>query len=836
VNDDTSSGPTPAPAPGTASHGPFDRWFRPVQVPREAEEGLRALAERGSVVYVMRSPGLLNFLYLRWLLRRLRLPPIACAAGFSGFWGFVVKVRRTRLALADAVERGRSALVFLGQMGHRDPFATLVATQRRARHPVFLVPLLLVWSRRAPRLKPRLRDILFGSPETPSPFATAVAFLANYRRAFLRVGRALDLETFVRERAAEPDPLLARKARGAVHHYLARELRAALGPPLKAPARVREKVLRDKSLQRVLAHASQQGGRSIKSATEEALKDLREIASRYSPAFIAVARSLLHWFFIRRFERVEVDEEGLARIRRAAGEAPLVLCPSHKSHVDYLIISYVFYEAGLTPPHIAAGLNLAFWPFGSIARLGGAFFIRRSFRGDKIYSATLRAYVKHLMRDGFAQEFFPEGGRSRTGKLLFPMTGLFSMEVDAWLDGAASDVTFVPIAVDYEELLEATSMAREISGGEKKKETFGALLRTPRFLLRRYGRIYVQFGEPVSLRALAQSRLGEAAASLTLEDERETDSKRALVRRLANSVTYGIDRAITIAPRGLLAAALLSHVRRGLSAPEVERRVELLRYIARDTGARFASSLAGAPSDPLQPGPIADAMAKLAAEKAVRVERAAGETIYQVVDERRPLLDYQRNTVLHRYVAVSLVSAAVRACGPDAALADARSRSQWLSRLFKLEFMYRVGAGFDQVFSDTLGFLERLEVVAIQQERLRAGTARETLDFLADLTRSYLEAYRLAAETLAAAGRMDGPLDRRSLVKSALERGRAGFLAGRIVLREALSKATLENAFEWLAQQGAIGRGPDGKPSLTPEWRSRSLADLIEELDHFLGH
>ena len=130
--------------------------------------------------------------------------------------------------------------------------------------------------------------------------------------------------------------------------------------------------------------------------------------------------------------------------------------------------------------------TFSFWPFGSIARRAGAFFIRRTFKGDKIYSATLRAYVKYLLRERFTQEFFPEGGRSRTGKLLFPKTGLLSMEVDAWADGAAEDVLFIPIAVDYERLVEGTSYAQELAGGEKKKESFGALLQTPRALLRSY--------------------------------------------------------------------------------------------------------------------------------------------------------------------------------------------------------------------------------------------------------------------------------------------------------------------------------------------------------------
>ena len=124
-------------------------------------------------------------------------------------------------------------------------------------------------------------------------------------------------------------------------------------------------------------------------------------------------------------------------MKRVAGETPIVLCPSHKSYVDFLVLSWVFYQNGLTPPHVAAGINLSFWPFGAIARHGGGFFIRRSLRGDRVYTAVLRAYVKQLLRNRYPQEFYLEGGRSRTGKLLFPKTGLFSMEVDAWLEGRA---------------------------------------------------------------------------------------------------------------------------------------------------------------------------------------------------------------------------------------------------------------------------------------------------------------------------------------------------------------------------------------------------------------
>jgi glycerol-3-phosphate O-acyltransferase len=812
--------PRPAPSPGL-----LGRWFEPVRSPREAPGDLLSLAARGSIVFVMRSAGLLNFLYLRWFLRRHGLPPLRVAQGFGGFFGWIARVRRSRRAFEDAVAGGDAAVVFLGRPSEKDPFAALVRQQRDLFQPVFLVPVLLVWSRRAQKLKPSLWDVLYGSPEAPSAFANAVAFLRSYRRATFDVGRPLDLKAALAERPEEPDALLARKVRGVLHQHLAREFRIAVGPPLKAPSRVREKVLRDRTLRATIDGLARDTGRLRDAVVAEAKRDLKEVASRFDPRFVELLRPILAWVFGRLYTSVEVDEEGLARLKRAAAEAPIVLCPSHKSHVDYLVLSWLLYEHGMTPPHVAAGINLAFWPFGAIARRGGAFFIRRKVKGDRLYTAVLRAYVKHLLRDRFPQEFYVEGGRSRTGKLLFPKTGLVSMEVDAWLDGAADDVTFVPVAIDYEKLIEASSYVKELAGGEKEKESLRGLLGAMRVLFRRYERLYVQFGEPISLRRAADERLGAGAASLEVdeawggESHRVTpalepgagsapaEAKRQLVQALANRIAYGISRAVTITPVGLVAATLLSHVRRGLGAAEVARRVELLRYIAADGGARFARDLAGAPSDPRQPGPIADALARLAFDGLLRVEAAAGETIYQVVDEKRPVLDYHRNAVIHRYVAPALLAAAARAAGAEADAARVRDRVRWLSRLFKLEFMYRVGASFDEVFEDTLAFLVRVGALSRAGERLAPGPEGWALELLGELLRPYLEGYRLAAEAAhaqLATARPGGPPDRRALVKEALERGRASFLSGGLAARESLSKANLENAVEWLVAAGIV--------------------------------
>jgi glycerol-3-phosphate O-acyltransferase len=283
-----------------------------------------------------------------------------------------------------------------------------------------------------------------------------------------------------------------------------------------------------------------------------------------------------------------------------------------------------------------------------------------------------------------------------------------------------------------------------------------------------------------------------------------------------------------------VASALLSHVRRGIPATEVEERVGLLLRIAREEQARIATALEGASASPLAPGPVREALVTFAASKLVDVQEAGGQVIYQVPDAKRIYLDYYRNAILNRYVGLSLVSLSVRARGPVAAVEDVRDDVRWLSRLFRLEFMYPVGATFESVFAEKLASAVRAGAVREAGVGVGPGADRARLDFLADLVRPYLEAYRVAAEAVRSAGVAGGPVDRKALVKQALERGRAEFLSGHVLMRESVSKATLENAMEWIGSQGAFETGGDGKRVVSPAWRDESSTHLVERIGRFL--
>jgi len=827
---DPAPGPLPpSPVPPTGSPLFGERWFGSVRLAHEAPERLAELGRRGSVILVMRSPGLLELLFARWLAPRVGLGMLQAVAGFRGVVAKLLGIRRSPAGLAAATSAGAPSVLFLGRERDLAPFGQLLALRAQQERPVFLVPALLTWSRRVPRLEGSVWDVLYGAPDAPTSFANLVGFLRNRQRATFDVGEAVEVGLFASAHGAASAETRAAKLRSRLHLHLSHEFRAAVGPPLKAPSRVRNKVLRDRSLRATVDRVAAETGRPGWKVLAEAEHDLEELASRYRPGLVELARPILKWAFGRLYEGVEVDEEGFARVRRAAAQAPIVLCPSHKSYVDFLVMSWILVERGMTAPHIAAGINLSFWPFGAIARAGGAFFIRRKVKGDRIYTAVLRAYVKHLLRDGFPQEFYVEGGRSRSGKLLAPRTGLVSMEVDAWLDGAAHDVLFVPVSIDYERLIEAGSYARELAGGEKRSESLRGLLGIFGVLFRRYERLYVQFEPPLSLAALARERLGDGAARLAVDDTwsgeggertepgtRPTEgpeAKRRLVQSVANRIAWGIARATTVTPVGLIATALLADAAGPVSASVLTGRIELLRYLAVTDGARLARGLEGAPSDPRAPGPIADALRRLERGKLVRAATAAGEPAWEVVRERRPLVDFHRNAVLHRYVSLAITAAAIRARRDPEDAWGTFDRAGWISRLLKLEFMYQPGTSAEEAFESLVAALERLGAVERASGALRPGRSPEILELMAGLIRAFVAGYRLTFEAAIAllAAPTRRPVTRRRLVTASLERGRRELERGRIAQPEAVSKAIVENAVEWLIHGHFLRESDEGE-------------------------
>lgn len=803
--------------PGQLRHelGPFGRalaghYFEPVRFPASAIEQLKALSHQGFVVHVMRTTAWINYLYLSWAMVRHGLPPVRAVVNLRRWFTrpFTLAAMRGEfdVRFTYARRQGGSGLIFLresafntarGRETREDPFPALVGMARASDKPLFLVPELLLWEKWQQKVTPSVFDRIFGSPEAPGFVHTVATFMRNFRRAQLRVGEPINLKRFIEESEDESDAVIARKVRSSLNHHLSRETRAVFGPPRKPVDRLIEEAMRDRVFQQTAAAVAKEQGRALASVEREATRNFNAIASRYSPTVVGLTAPVLHWVFNRIYDGVEVDEAGLERAMKAAAKAPVVIAPSHKSHVDYLIMSYVLWQRGYTVPLVAAGANLSFFPLGPFLRRAGAFFLRRSFKGDALYTASFKAYLKKLVHDGIHHEFFPEGGRSRTGKLLQPKLGMFTWLVDAVLEGARNELLFVPAAIDYEKVVEGGSYSQELKGGEKKPEDLKALLSAPSVLTENYGRIHLTFDEPVSLAELMKER-GVEAAKATEEQ------KKGLVRALGHRVMYGISRVSTVTPHALLASALLAHRRRGISVRELTDRIVLLRRIAEDLHAPLSRQLENAPSSPIVLGPIADAMHMFSSGGFVRIVEARGEPIYQVEDDRRAELCFYKNTLLNLVAGRTIVCAALLVDETANSREQIRQRALFLSRLLKFEFLYPVGKTFESIFDETLEHLVGLSLVVKAEEAVHLAPephARPQVQFLADLLRDSLESYLLAARTVAEAG---GGLEKKDFIKRALEAGRADYLAGIITAAEALSRTTLENALLYLIDRGHL--------------------------------
>jgi len=802
----------------------YRRIFAAIDFAEEDVRRIRAAAERGPVVYVLPTVSYMAYLYLGYALTRAGLPIARFANGgvrtillwpvriafqlLVGIWRIArgARLEPEEETVGRLLAGGESVLLFLRPslnwgVDSGDAvrvrgrfFEKLVQVQRELSagadgRAIQLVPLTLVLGQVAVRRKGApgelgLRDAIFGEPEAPGRFRAAIQFFWHYRDTQVKVAEPIDLPAFLAETGDRSDDATARALRFAVSGAIEGERRVIMGPPVKSARRLRLDVMRSRRLVAVVDELAARG-QDREKLVERADKLVREIAAYPRRWAFVFFRRALAIVFERMYEGIDVDEAGIERVREAARRGPLVLLPSHKSHVDYLILSYVFYLRGLAPPHVAAGANLKFFPMGFLFRRVGAFFLRRSFKGDDLYAAVFEAYMRRLFKDGFSLEFFIEGGRSRTGKLLRPRYGLLTWCADAVLDGDAPLAQAVPISISYEKVVEEKSYEAEGAGGKKEKESFGALLRAGRVLGARYGRIELQIGTPFALaEALGQPGTDQVA-------------RRRSVARLAHRVTYEIAQATAVMPSALIAAAALSTGERAIGQRELLRRVGFLRERVAESGARWSTAIQKDFDDA-----IATSLARLSSGGDLDVRGAGDDAIVVVPPERRPRLEYYKNTLIHAVADLAIVARALLAAGADVDEPELRRRALAASRVLKKELIFRPGKGFDAAFAETLATFERLGLVTRGPGgRVKATSAgSRQLPVLAGLIASYLETYAVAVRAAAA----NPGATAKDLTPKMHSLGERALLLGEIARTEALSRPMFETAYEYLKEVGAL--------------------------------
>ncbi len=842
----------------------FEWLFGPIEYPREAAEAIRELAQRGTVVYVAQARTSLLGLYFNHAMSRLGLPLARFVGGInlllwqpvdrlwklwrrqrhppSGPWRQRYTDRQPTSAealFADIVLAGEPAFLFLAPPHRRrrlaqlapqnDYMRALVAAQRNSVRPIFILPHALVGRSQSGAVRGPLTARLFGNAKRRGRLRE-LALLLYPSSAFVRVADPIDVQRLVAQ-SDQDDEHLARRLAHEVHRRIREEERVIAGPDLPSFETTRRHVLRAQEVRQAVDRLASRGDKSAATLKRRAKTLISEIAARYNVNAIRFLDAVMSWVFKRIYDGMVVDADGLARVLEAARRGPVIFCPSHKSHVDYLVLSYVLWRYGVTPPHIAAGANLSFFPLGTLFRRSGAFFLRRSFRDDELYRAIFRSYVHELVRTGTAIEFFIEGSRSRNGKLLLPKFGILGMIVDAWRAGARDDVQLVPLSIDYERIIESSSYERELLGGEKRPEDIGALLRTTRVLRSRYGRVHVQFGEPLSL-AREASRSGLQQTNAPAQD----DAWRAEIERLGYRILHRVSRVTTVTPTAVVATALLGHAGRGLAESSLLKLAGAIIDYLDTEAARLSESLV---SPDTRDAALLEAVQKLVENGSISLDRPGRsdvEPIYRALEHRRLALDFHKNSLMNHFAPAAIIARSlVRYGGTKVPYRDLHQDARFLSRLFKREFVYRVDANFDTHFDDTLASLAIRALIDVLDDGTVVVRDLATIRLLAGLLDGFVQAYWVVTTTLPELKRF--PLWDKELATRALDRARRAFLEGAVSRPESANRTLIESALGWMIATGVVDAKSEGRRKrlqLSEAYDGSALDELIADIGAFL--
>jgi glycerol-3-phosphate O-acyltransferase len=527
-----------------------------------------------------------------------------------------------------------------------------------------------VWDR-APDVSDPLVRFFLGKQGVPSLFRRWWRALRS-ADAFVHVGRPLDLHA-LKERVGSQR--LAGVLQRVLKRALRDERRLVHGPRL-LPHRTMKQLVLDNPPMRELAlsEATAQGKDPVR-VRREMSRHYDRIAANFSWTVIQLLHVLLRPLWTRVFSGVDARPEDIERIRAALRDGSLVLVPCHKSHFDYVLMSWVMYDHDLIVPHVVAGMNLAVWPVSILLRGAGGFFVRRTFGDDKLFPAVFARYLRELVLQEYPVEFFIEGGRTRSGKLMPPKLGVLSMVLDAaTVRSHGREVTLLPIALAYEQVAEEGTYARELGGEQKQPESMRDLLKARSVLRRRFGRVYLRVGEPV--------RCGQLVDDPPDWSTLPASERKQRLTALGQRIVHRIGKSMVLLPTSLLSVALLAIPRRAVRHSELLARVHRFDALFRHKQVLRAASL-----DRFEQA-IAQALDRFVRDRRIEALEAEGERLWSIHPDQRIFLDFYKNQILHVLGPAGLAACALRPEEDPATLEQLAPRFEALCQLMRREFVW----------------------------------------------------------------------------------------------------------------------------------------------------
>ncbi len=583
-------------------------------------EAIKRSLEKGPVIYALKYRDLYDIHFLRWFFRKKGLPepnfafaiPSRFHMSASKTWEVLRgRFRKNRSngpleenpiseALSSILRAGGSGVFFLVDEKtsrqryvhpETDPLETILEIQGRIQGAISIVPIFVMYDRRPKRVVRPFWEIFFGETDKPGPMYRIVNAMRKWILPELLVGRPMNLlehmEEFGGDIPWEDAPRIFRERLTA---SINDRIRVSRGPERLSRTEIKEKTLRDPKVRLAVKQMVEDQGMRPEKARGMAEAYVDEIAADQKMFMLRLWYTIIYYLINKLFEKTDVRESDFEMIKREAQTGSLIFVPCHKSHIDYLINLYFLFIKQVMPPLTAAGSNLNFWPIGPMLQYTAAFYIRRSFKGLNLYKKVFEVYLKGLVEEKYNIQFFIEGGRSRTGKLLEPKLGFLSFLLQTVDRGEVDDLRFIPLYIGYDHVLEEKSFLSELSGKEKEKETIWGVIRARKFFKARYGAIYMRFHEPISYRKFCNHLLDQQPEDLS------TSQSRKVLEPFGRYIMAGIVKSAVVTALELTAASMVCFCKSSISLDEIKKAFHYLHKVLQSMEVEFADNL----SDPNQ--------------------------------------------------------------------------------------------------------------------------------------------------------------------------------------------------------------------------------------------
>jgi len=704
----------------------------------------------------------------------------------------------------------------------QDTIQYLVDAQKKIDVPIYIFPEIIFWNTNPERTRSIFRSKAIGEKGFFATIYSIITLNIFSSTGFVRMCDPINIMEEIEQAQTDDSKHIANRIRTRLFEKYNHEKRVTLGPVIKTQQEMMEKVLYHQNVMDAIDEVRAADKTSEKKLRRKAYKYFREIAADYSSLYIKYFDRAVNVMFEKVFDGLQYDAEEFSRkLKDASQKGPIIFTPSHRSHMDYLILSDICYKEKIIPPHIVAGSNLTFFPMGKIFRKSGAFFMRRSFKGLVLYTAIFKQYIKTLINEGYNIEFFIEGGRTRTGKLNFPKMGILKYLIESVEEGYNRDMVFVPLTINYDRIMEESSYHDELRGKKKNSESTSGFMKSRRFLKRKYGKVYLSMGDPVPYSELAEKF--SQSSDMTVE--------------IGYYLSRRINETSMVTPSAIVTTAIMLSRSKGFSRDMIRKNIETIYQYLIFMKAHFSGSTDVESIDRMIDF-VLESYQEDAIVRPINFGEMTGENdnmiegMYVLTEEDRARINMYKNSIIHLLLPVSFVSISIlRLAGGDVTVDRITEGYREIMDLFTKEFIYTEEMeDADATVAHVLSHLSGQSIIALEGNNVKIPDHNiEDIKLFSRVVQDYIESYLIVIKTVLG---IDRKINRRDLVSEIRKNGIRLYHLGTVRLVESLSMINYQNALSKLVSGGILNQEQTGKKNfeltVADKKRIECLNDAME--------